>query len=253
LLGAGLLGIAVGACLDSPLYVCSDDVVCVLNHVQGHCDLGLNTCVYASPACPSLYRDGHGHCVMPTMQFTTGAESSSDASTSGEVDSSSSGSGSSGGSFGTTFLMDCEGQGNNITNAGEGMSLSTAAGFTEAMALDGIESTSWFSVPVGGGLPTEFVWATPGERCITRIEIDGNGMHSVPDWRTDTGFGSVRVRVISIDSEVVFEETHQLAGTPDPPKNIPTEGAIGNRVVLQFFDAENATGGGFSELRVFGE
>lgn len=252
MLGAGLLGAVVGACLDSPRYVCSDNVVCVLNNVQGNCDLGLNVCVYPAPACPSLYRDGHGNCVTTTMQFTTGAESSSDASTSDEVGSSSGGSGSSGGSFGTTFAA-CVGEGDNITNLGEGMSLSTAAGFTEAMALDGIASTSWFSVPVGGGLPTEFVWATVGERCVTRIEIDGNGMHANPDWREDTGFGSVRVRVISIDSEVVFEETHQLGGTPDPAQMIETEGAIGNRVVLQFFDAENMTGGGFSELRVFGE
>ena len=114
-------------------------------------------------------------------------------------------------------------------------------------------STSWFSGPVGGGLPTEYVWATLGERCVTRIEIEGNGMHANPDWQMDTGFGSVRVRVITIDSEVAFEETRQLGGTPDPARSIETSGAIGNRVVLQFFDPENPTGGGFSELRVFGE
>jgi hypothetical protein len=245
----------VGACLDSPRYVCSDDVVCVLNHVQGNCDLGLNTCVYPSPACPSHYRDGHGNCVTTTMQFTTGAESSSGASSSDEVDGSSSGPGSSGSSFGTTFFFECEGQANNITNMGEGASVSTAAGFPEGLALDGIESTSWFSGPVGDGLATEFVWAaTSGDRCITRIEIDGNGMHSNSDWRENTGYGSVHVQVISANSDPVFEETHQLAGTPDPSKSIDTGNAIGNRVVLQFFDPEDVVGaGGFSELRVFGE
>jgi hypothetical protein len=252
-LGAGLLGVVVGACLDSPKYVCSDDVVCVLNNVQGHCDLGLNTCVYYSPACMSQYRDGHGNCVTTTMPISTGVDSTSDASTSDEVGSSSSGLLSAGSSFGTTFGIDCDGQETNITNEGDGMSLSTASGFTEAMALDGIESTSWFSAPVGGGLPAEFVWATAGEHCVTRIEIDGNGMHANPDWREDTGFGSVRVRVISIDSEVVFEETHQLGGTPDPSKIIATDDAVGNRVVLQFFDPESPLGGGFSELRVFGQ
>src|SRR5688572_8678576 len=50
-------------CLETPQYACNSDAVCVLNNIQGQCDIPTSTCVYPGPECPSMLRDGHGNCV----------------------------------------------------------------------------------------------------------------------------------------------------------------------------------------------
>lgn len=261
----GSLLLSLGGCLNDPLYACSQDSVCVINNVQGMCDLATSTCVYPGPECPSLWRDGHGNCVDPIASQSTGdttnvsvSEStpptSSDESESGDPSTSvdPSTEDSMGPGTSSTTATACTGEGMDITDLGLVGASSVFKGYPPILSVDGDFSTSWFSEGPDPD-PTTYSWTLNEERCIDRITITGNGQHSNPAYRTDFGFGAVVVRVVDFASDVVFMEMHELDGTPDPQVQVETGGVIGSRVYLDFTGHESVDCGGFSELEVLGE
>jgi hypothetical protein len=262
--GVLVLACVAGGCLQAPQYECSDDTVCVLNNVQGSCHVPTSTCVYPGPGCESDLRDGHGNCVesigmggtddvtsnsgsMTSLSSTTTVDpddssTSSEASTTTPVSETST----------TSGTVECDGSASNITDLGVVGASTVFEGYPPILSADGDFSTSWFSTGPEAG-PTAYLWTLNEERCIAQIKLTGNALHSNPAFREDFGFGSVTVKVLDRETELVFQQTWPLDGTPDPEVTVATGGVMGSRVVLEFTGHENNDCGGFSELEVLGE
>ena len=251
-------------CLEAPQYACNSDAVCVLNNIQGQCDIPTSTCVYPGPECPSMLRDGHGNCVDtvgvastddPTADSSESMSSSSATTDDEETSTTENASTTmmSGPQTSTTGAAECETNGMDITGLGVVGASSVFDGYPPILSADGDVSSSWFSEgPKMGGGPTVYSWTLSNAHCIARIELTGNGLHSNPAFREDFGFGEVTVRVLD-GASVVFEREVALDGTPDPDVMVETGGVRATRLLLEFTGHENVDCGGFSELRVTGE
>ena len=139
-----------------------------------------------------------------------------------------------------------------ITDLGfGGASSEFSSEFPAGLATDGDPTTSWFSAGSNeDGATSVYAWVAGGSVFIDQVEVLSNARHENPDFQTGFGFGSVRIQVIS-DGEVVYEETRDLPGTPDPDVTF-SPGVVGDRILLFFNDHEDPTCGGFAELIVTG-
>lgn len=282
------LALALG-CLEEPAYQCQSNDACFYSGFSGVCDLASASCAYQSVDCQGLssiegWVNARGLCVpapnnsepssttgdsgggvtsgstssgttsQPTTVdptedaettngIVTGAESSG-----GSAEGESTGSSQTTGTFG-----DCDGLTDNLTSEGTVTASTTFNGdFPATASVDGLLTTSWFSTgPEGGGGPSVYSWSTVTDRCINRIEVDDNSMHSNGSFQEEYGFTSAVVRVLQ-DDIVVFEETVPLGASPDGPFAVETGGMLGSRVLLELGGHENTGCGGFSELRVIG-
>ena len=249
--------VMLGSCIDPPLYRCTNQSVCVLDNVQGYCDLSNQQCVYEEPGCPTGYKNGYGTCVDgPDEPDDTSANDTT--STTGEEDEGESSSGSEAGesdTMGGTDEDPCSGGGSaDITAMGTVGASTVFKGYAAALAVDGSRATSWFSSgPEGPSQPTRYTWTAELPVCIRSITLQGNDLHSNPEFREGFGFGLVTIRVFDSLSQVVFEEAHDLPGSPDPEVESSLMDVVGTRVVLEFYGHENEDCGGFSELIVRGE
>ena len=262
----------LGSCIEPPAYLCTDDSVCVLNNVQGQCELSNQVCVYPGPECPSNYRDGHGNCVDgPIGMSSSGGDSATSTTTATSttdptdpVDPSNDPTTEEGGeeesttddSEGMTTGTGCANATQNITADGVVGASTVFSGYPPILSVDGDLSTSWFSTGpegMGGGDPSVYTWTLTEERCISRISLSGNGLHSNPAFREDFGFDSVTIRVFNDANDVVFEGSEELPGTPDPDVTMMPMGVMGSRVLLEFLGHESEECGGFSELTVLGQ
>lgn len=122
--------------------------------------------------------------------------------------------------------------------------------FPASLAIDGDLTTSWFSAGAikGDGTPT-FVWTGVQEDFIASIDIISNRGHSVEFFRTNYGFGLVKVQVFNAADNLVYEETVQLDGTPDPDVHVEPN-VLGQWILLTFTGGEAPDCGGFAELFV---
>ena len=122
--------------------------------------------------------------------------------------------------------------------------------FPASLAIDGDLTTSWFSAGAikGDGAPT-FVWTGVQEDFIASIDIISNRGHSVEFFRTNYGFGMVKVQVFNAADNLVYEETVQLDGTPDPDVHVEPN-VVGQWILLTFTGGEAPDCGGFAELFV---
>jgi hypothetical protein len=267
-----ILGLA--SCLEPPGYACSADAECVVNNVLGTCDLATARCIYPADVttCPSGFQDGAGTCLdigpgTSSSTSTTGTTTSSSAgSETTDSTTTTSGSTTDGSTTTTTTsttddsstastgeVSPCEGLLDNITAEGVVGASSVFNGFPPSLSVDGDFSTSWFSSgPEGVGVPAVYTWTVGAPRCINRVFLAGNGLHSNPDFRTEYGFESVTVQILDGAESVLFEESHPLTGTPDPDLLVDVPGVVGTRVRLELYDHESNDCGGFSELQVLG-
>jgi len=122
--------------------------------------------------------------------------------------------------------------------------------FPASLAIDGDLSTSWFSAGAvkGDGAPT-YVWTGVQEDFIASIDLISNREHSVEFFRTNYGFGAVTVQVYDAADNLVYEETVQLDGTPDPDVHVEPN-VVGQWIWLTFTGGEAPDCGGFAELLV---
>ncbi|MCZ7535007.1 MAG: hypothetical protein M5T61_03030 [Acidimicrobiia bacterium] len=115
------------------------------------------------------------------------------------------------------------------------------------LAFDGDPSTSWFAdVSVTSGRAT-FRWTGARDDLITRVRVIGNAGN--PEFPSGSGFASVAVRVLDASGDVVFEESVDLPGSPDPTIEV-WPGVDGRSVELLFEGAEGGDLGGFAELEI---
>lgn len=150
----------------------------------------------------------------------------------------------------TGFVPDCRvAREAQLTDTGFVSVSSTFDGFPKELAVDGDTATSWFSTGPEPG-PSNFRWSSPETRCITRIELDGNTDH--PEFAFDYGFETITLRILDVDSNVVYEHVHNAAGTPDPDMVVDIGGVEARIVEFELDGHEDPTCGGFAELRVFG-
>lgn len=137
----------------------------------------------------------------------------------------------------------------DISSSGSVDASSTNPRYPEGNAIDGERSTSWFSSGPEGS-PTTFTWSNFWARCFGRIEVLSNADNWEPLYRTDYGFGRVRVEVRDFWGSVKWSQEFDLPGTPDRDIYVETGGIKGYSVRLVLMDHENFDGGGFSELRI---
>ena len=117
---------------------------------------------------------------------------------------------------------------------------------TKAVDLD--ESTSWFSAGPEG-TPTEYTWTGAQDDCFTRIKIVGNGGNSESQFRTNYGFGEATVQVLDSSDTVVFSNSVDLSGTPDPTIDLAPN-TLGRKIRLLLSGHESDDCGGFGELYI---
>ena len=124
------------------------------------------------------------------------------------------------------------------------------ATYPASLSVDGDLSTSWFSAGSAGGddNPT-YVWTGLQDDFIASIELISNREHQVVDFRTGYGFGWATVQVLDAQGNVVFEESANLQGTPDPDIRV-TPNVIGRSIRFIFTGAEAIDCGGFAELKI---
>jgi hypothetical protein len=124
------------------------------------------------------------------------------------------------------------------------------ATFPASLATDGDLSTSWFSAGAvkGDGIPT-FVWTGVQEDFIATIDIVSNREHEVVAFRTGFGFDTVTVQVFNAADDLVFQETIDLSGTPDPDVHVEPN-VVAQWILLTFSGGEAPDCGGFAELMV---
>jgi hypothetical protein len=84
---------------------------------------------------------------------------------------------------------------------------------------------------------------------IASIELISNREHQVVDFRKGYGFGWATVQVLDAQGNVVFEESANLQGTPDPDIRV-TPNVIGRSIRFIFTGSEAPDCGGFGELKV---
>jgi hypothetical protein len=123
------------------------------------------------------------------------------------------------------------------------------ATFPTSLVLDGDLSTSWFSAGPDADGTSTFVWTGAQDDFIASIDLISNREHEVVDFRTGYGFGAVTIQVFTSDDELVYEETVQLGGTPDPDVHIEPN-VVGRWIWMVFTGSEALDCGGFAELKV---
>jgi hypothetical protein len=141
----------------------------------------------------------------------------------------------------------------NTNAASEGVvtASTTYEGFPASLSVDGSTATSWFSLGPGADGPTsEYTWTGAQEEFISRLVVLSNRENAEPSFRTGYGFGSLTVRIFDTGGSVVYEETVELPGTPDPDI-ILQPAVVGKTVELVFGGHEAFDCGGFSELQVW--
>ncbi len=121
--------------------------------------------------------------------------------------------------------------------------------FPASLVLDGDLRTSWFSAgPEADGTST-FVWTGIQEDFIASIDLISNRENEVVAFRTGYGFGEVLVQVYDAADNLVFEESVNLDGTPDPDVHVEPN-VVGQWIWLVFTGSEALDCGGFGELKV---
>ena len=140
----------------------------------------------------------------------------------------------------------------NLTGAGRA-SASTiySAEFPVAFAFDGDLATSWFSAGPGPGGTTDLTWTADTRIRVRRIEVLSNARHRRTEFRRGFGFGRVVLQVLDADGTVVFTDTRDLSGTPDPDVAFDLD-VLATTVRLTFTGHEDPTCGGIGELIVRG-
>jgi hypothetical protein len=158
----------------------------------------------------------------------------------------------------------------------EGTALASSiynAELNTSMALDDDPSTSWFSAGPGkdgniayqwtgfefGAIQnpslagksdvTVYQWTGQQDDFIAAIDILSNEQNQVVEWRQGYGFESVIVQVLDAQGSVVFEESADLSGTPDPNVTVAIQ-VVGRSVLLIFSGSEALDCGGFAELKI---
>jgi hypothetical protein len=91
-----------------------------------------------------------------------------------------------------------------------------SAEFPASLAIDGDQTTSWFSKGPGADGTSVYTWTGKRDDMITHVAIVGNGQNKKPEFQKNFGFGSVTVEVLDTAGDVDFTETAELPGTPDP-------------------------------------
>jgi len=126
----------------------------------------------------------------------------------------------------------------------------TYPGYPASLATDGDLGTSWFSTgPEPGGVPTTYLWTGLQDDFIADIKLLSNDFNYTPAFRTGFGFETVVIQVLDSASNVVFETTEGLPGTPDPQVTVQPN-VVGRSVRLLFSGHESVDCGGFSELQI---
>jgi Mg-chelatase subunit ChlD len=123
------------------------------------------------------------------------------------------------------------------------------ATFPASLVLDGDLSTSWFSAGPDADGTSTFVWTGAQDDFIASIELISNRENQVVDFRTGYGFGEVTIQVYTSEDNLVFEETVNLDGTPDPDVRV-TPNVVGRWIWMIFTGSEALDCGGFAELKV---
>ena len=122
--------------------------------------------------------------------------------------------------------------------------------FPASLAVDGDLSTSWFSAgTIGGDESPSYVWTGVQDDFIASVELISNREHQVVDFRTGYGFASVTIQVLDGQGNVVFEETAELPGSPDPDIRL-TPNVTGRSIRMVFAGGEAPDCGGFGELKI---
>ena len=122
--------------------------------------------------------------------------------------------------------------------------------YPASLAIDGDLSTSWFSAgAIKGDSNPSYVWMGLQDDFIASIELISNREHQVVDFRTGYGFGDVTIQVLDARGDVVFEQSAELPGSPDPDVVVEPN-VVGRSIRLLFSGGEAPDCGGFGELRV---
>lgn len=121
--------------------------------------------------------------------------------------------------------------------------------YAPAVAIDGDLTTSWLSAGPDADGTSTFVWTGIQEDVVFSIELVSNRDNQETEFRIDHGFGEVIVQLYNAADELVFEETVNLDGTPDPDV-IVYPNAVGQWVWLILKGSEARNASGFAELRV---
>ena len=113
---------------------------------------------------------------------------------------------------------------------------------TAEAAVDGKFATSWKAKETIGA-PAEFRWESPHDQEITAVEVfasqDGEGT-----------FEELVVQVHDASGEVLFVETFDISGRPDPDV-LSYPQVVGRSLVLTFPEDEGWRCHGFAELRIW--
>ena len=140
----------------------------------------------------------------------------------------------------------------NVTSLGQVTASSEySAEFATGLAVDGDQTTSWFSDGVPGGDTEVYEWDAGSEITIDRVTIVGNGANADPSIRSGYGFDAVTVEILDGGGKVVSTGELDLSGTPDPDVAIEPH-VLGRRIRLTFRGHESPDCGGFAELVVEG-
>lgn len=123
------------------------------------------------------------------------------------------------------------------------------ATFPASLGVDGDFTTSWFSAGAEGDGTTTYTWTGLQDDFIASIELVSNGENEVVAFRTGYGFGEVTIQVLDAQGAVVYEESLQLDGTPDPTVTV-SPNVVGRSIRMVFTGHEALDCGGFSELKV---
>jgi Mg-chelatase subunit ChlD len=124
------------------------------------------------------------------------------------------------------------------------------ATYPASLGVDGDLSTSWFSAgAIKGDTNPSYVWTGQQDDFIATIELISNREHEVVDFRTGYGFEQVTIQVLDAQGNVVFEESADLAGTPDPDVLVQPN-VTGRSIRMLFSGGEAPDCGGFGELRI---
>jgi hypothetical protein len=138
----------------------------------------------------------------------------------------------------------------NATSEGTVSASSSFEGFAPELAIDGDQTTSWFSNgPEAGTQPTAFTWESEQEELITGVYLFNNELNADPTFESSYGFERATIQVLDSEGEVVFEEEVDLAGTPDPDI-VVFPNVRGMLVMILLFEHESPERGGFSELLI---
>lgn len=121
--------------------------------------------------------------------------------------------------------------------------------FPASLGIDGDPTTSWLSAGPDADGTSTYVWTGVQEDFIATIDLISNRDHEVVEYRTGYGFESATIQVFNAQDQLVYEETVDLPGTPDPDIHI-TPNVVGQWIWFVFSGSEALDSGGFAELKV---